>query len=503
MESSNGVSLFVTSNGSLESYPGNTSSCFTNTLKSPISLNHSINYEVQLSNLHIPAYENILKGNDYEYSYIAYNIGQFVYDPYTRKYKLQEELNKELFRLAPNKDFEGLFDSEDTLKNLYQIIPNDNSLRDLMGNPSLKIQKENLINRISKSLRLDSKSKTFRKDLKLLYHLKRYLHLAEHNANKFDGDNNLMANWYSQFNGLLFADLKHVPQEKMYDLMLYMMSNVNFPPNKFTYLLKSSSQYMEALPYPRAEGTSILSDVKAERFVNHIKRLAKKCDGLSLYIGAYSDDVIKTFIRSGILQKGSGLLKKCEDNINVDEVADIDITTPSDENGTNAITNKRKLIKVPSIENPENNDVQPNAPLLGIYVTFGRKMAKFLAIEENQIILVGHYGFPTSETPQNYFLKITPDFHKTKVNTIMVYSDIVKPSIRVAGLQTNILDIISVPNTGTIQRTMAQAQFRPLRNHEITDITIEMYNRDGDSIHYAKDSYSALELKIRPVKDSD
>ena len=85
----------------------------------------------------------------------------------------------------------------------------------------------------------------------------------------------------------------------------------------------------------------------------------------------------------------------------------------------------------------------------------------------------------------------------------MVYSNIVKPSIRVAGLQTNILDIISVPNTGTIQMTMAQAQFRPLRNHEITDITIEMYNRDGDSIHYAKDSYSALELKIRPVKDSD
>ena len=503
MESSNGLSLFVTSNGSLESYPGNTSSCFTNTLKSPISLNHSINYEVQLSNLHIPAYENILKGNDYEYSYIAYNIGQFVYDPYTSKYKLQEELNKELFRLAPNKDFEGLFDSEDTLENLYQIIPNDNSLRDLMGNPSLKIQKENLINRISKSLRLDSKSKTFRKDLKLLYHLKRYLHLAKHNANKFDGGNNLMANWYSQFNGLLFADLKHVAQEKMYDLMVYMMSNANFPANKFTYLLKSSSQYMEALPFPRAEGTSILSDVKAERFVNHVKRLAKKCDGLSLYIGAYSDDVIKTFIRSGILQKGSGLLKKCEDSINVDKVTDINITTPSDENGTNVNTNKRKLIKLASIENPENNDVLPNAPLLGIYVTFGRKMAKFLAIEENQIILVGHYGFPTSETPQNYFLKITPDFRKKKVNTIMVYSDIVKPSIRVAGLQTNILDIISVPNTGTIQRTMAQAQFRPLRNHEITDITIEMYNRDGDAIHYAKDSYSAVELKIRPVKDSE
>ena len=130
-------------------------------------------------------------------------------------------------------------------------------------------------------------------------------------------------------------------------------------------------------------------------------------------------------------------------------------------------------------------------------------MSRFLGVDENQIILIGHYGFPTTETPQNYYIKITPDFRKKKIETIMLYTDIVSPSTRVGGLQTNILDIISAPNTGTIQRSMAQGQYRPLRNHEITHITIEIYNRDGDVIHYPKDSFSAVELKIRPVREND
>ena len=489
MESSYGTTLFICSNGSLDSFPENTASCFTNRLKSGISLNHNIKYEVQLANLHIPAYENILIKGDYENSFLSYNIGQFIYDPSSRRYKLKDDSTKELFRLAPNRDFEGLFGLGDSSVQYYRFNPNDNS----QGNPSLNIQKENMLRELGKSLELNKSSKSIKKENKFVSYLKKRIHRADHFKKKFE-ENNLMGIWYSEINGLLFADLNHIPQEEMYDMMSFFLQKVNYSPNNLSYLLKSTSQYSEAIPVLVPDGRSVIDDLESSRFVKHIRFLANKCDSMALY-GSFSDGAIKSFIRSGILKKGEGLVKACE----VSKTLNIS----SEDTASN-----KKLEKIENRENlttdyEDQSNLIPNSPLLGIFVRFGRKMSRFLGVDENQIILIGHYGFPTTETPQNYYIKITPDFRKKKIETIMLYTDIVSPSTRVGGVQTNILDIISAPNTGTIQRSMAQGQYRPLRNHEITHITIEIYNRDGDVIHYPKDSFSAVELKIRPVREND
>ena len=303
-----------------------------------------------------------------------------------------------------------------------------------------------------------------------------------------------MATWYSEINGLLFADLNHIPQEEMYDMMSFFLQKVNYSPNNLSYLLKSTSQYSEAIPVLVPDGRSVIDDLESSRFVKHIRFLANKCDSMALY-GSFSDGTIKSFIRSGILKKGEGLVKACE----VSKTLNISSEDTSSNKKPEKIENTENL----TTDYEDQSNLIPNSPLLGIFVRFGRKMSRFLGVDENQIILIGHYGFPTTETPQNYYIKITPDFRKKKIETIMLYTDIVSPSTRVGGVQTNILDIISAPNTGTIQRSMAQGQYRPLRNHEITHITIEIYNRDGDVIHYPKDSFSAVELKIRPVREND
>ena len=274
--------------------------------------------------------------------------------------------------------------------------------------------------------------------------------------------------------------------------MSFFLQKVNYSPNNLSYLLKSTSQYSDAIPVLVPDGRSVIDDLESSRFVKHIRLLANKCDLMALY-GSFSDGTIKSFIRSGILKKGEGLIKACEGSETLNSSSD-------------DVRRNKKLENIDFSENltsdyEDQSNLIPNAPLLGIFVRFGRKMSKFLGVDENQMILIGHYGFPTTETPQNYFIKISPDFRKPKVETVMLYTDIVSPSTRVGGLQTNILDIISAPNTGTIQRSMAQGQYRPLRNHEISEITIEIYNRDGDVIHYPKDSFSAVELKIRPVPE--
>ena len=81
----------------------------------------------------------------------------------------------------------------------------------------------------------------------------------------------------------------------------------------------------------------------------------------------------------------------------------------------------------------------------------------------------------------------------------MVYSDIILPKIHVGDSLTNILDIISVPNGKTFQRSNAVGLYRPLKNHTIHSISIAIYDKDGESVFFPKKTFTALELEIRPV----
>ena len=72
-----GMSVYVTSNGSLDVCPENTLDTFQNVFDQPIRLNDHESYQVALVDYSLPAYEAKLYGMDYEKSAIHYNIGLF------------------------------------------------------------------------------------------------------------------------------------------------------------------------------------------------------------------------------------------------------------------------------------------------------------------------------------------------------------------------------------------------------------------------------------------
>ena len=108
-----GLSVFATSAGSWDMFRENKPSRFSNFLKEPIQLNTNQKYEIALINYHLPAYEAILHGGDYEDSFIQYNLAQFHYDKTQCRYTPTERTVKRLFRLAPRTNLNGLWAADD------------------------------------------------------------------------------------------------------------------------------------------------------------------------------------------------------------------------------------------------------------------------------------------------------------------------------------------------------------------------------------------------------
>ena len=109
-----GMSVYVTSNGSLDVCPENSLDTFQNVFDQPIRLNDNESYQVALANYSIPAFEAKLYALDYEKSAINYNIGIFSFNKKSRQYETVPGLNHNLFSLAPNKPIFGLPTEYDT-----------------------------------------------------------------------------------------------------------------------------------------------------------------------------------------------------------------------------------------------------------------------------------------------------------------------------------------------------------------------------------------------------
>ena len=137
--------------------------------------------------------------------------------------------------------------------------------------------------------------------------------------------------------------------------------------------------------------------------------------------------------------------------------------------------------------------------MLGVFITFGKHMANFFGVDEDESLLIGYHSSRNGHTIPDQHHKLTPDFSKPEIGTLMVYSDIIVPKINVGDSLTNILDIISMPHAQTFQRSNAVGLYRPLKNHTIKSVSIAIYDKDGDEIYFPKNSFSALELELRPV----
>ena len=144
--------------------------------------------------------------------------------------------------------------------------------------------------------------------------------------------------------------------------------------------------------------------------------------------------------------------------------------------------------------------VSKNRPFLGIFVTFGRRMARFLNVKQSQYVLIGHFGFPTLNFP-DYYLKLSPNFTKPKIEKMLIYCDIVSPNIQVGGQLTNLLDIISTPNSNIIHRAHIGGSYKPLKKHIIEEISIKSANIHDELLHFEKGAQTSYELHIRPLNE--
>ena len=125
-------------------------------------------------------------------------------------------------------------------------------------------------------------------------------------------------------------------------------------------------------------------------------------------------------------------------------------------------------------------------------------MAHFFGVEDNQYVLLAHFGFPNL-TYSDYYIKLTPNFEKMKVDKIMVYSNIVAPTVRLGGHLTNLLDVISPPEGNTLNRAHVSGSIKPLRNHTMDSITMVITDVDGDKISFEKGAQSTFEVHIAPM----
>ena len=155
MDHQNGsFTLFLTSNANFDMFPNNNASKFTNVLKETIKLDPNVDFQARLANFHIPNVKCILKKNDFDGSSLIYNIGLFEYDNVRDRYFENKIYRRELFRLAPSKDFEGLFESSSRKSIFNPSDPENNSAIDALGKPYSRVKKDKFMYNLDHSLKI-------------------------------------------------------------------------------------------------------------------------------------------------------------------------------------------------------------------------------------------------------------------------------------------------------------------------------------------------------------
>ena len=271
--------------------------------------------------------------------------------------------------------------------------------------------------------------------------------------------NNLLGRWFSDLNIFMFSEFNFMTQAEIFPFISKVMRLTHYKQGEFKSIMKDITPDTNKLPtlYQAALNNS------TDDFIEYIKSIQGVCGGPNSVFHGYSDDAIRK------LHKHPAELKN--------------VAHPCDTTSPNSV-------------------IEPSGkpkPFLGIFITCGSRMANLFGLGRNQIVLIGHYGFPKIKT-KDYYLKLSPDFRKKIVDTVMIYSDIVQPSIRLGGEVTNLLDIFTVDTQKTIYKQMARGIYKPLKHHLITQASILITDIDGRIIQFEKDAFTACELQIRQAQ---
>ena len=222
------IYLVAHSHGSLDLYPKNTGNAFTNVLKTKVNLNPNNDHEVALTNLHVPSYCCLLHKNDHENSNIQFNIGLFRYSQ--GKFKLDKNINKKIFSLAPDKNIKGLYtlpeyERFDFLKKTTKKTTSGGEL----GKDTPMSQKDKFMEELNNSLVLENET-----DQRLNFNLI-HDYMKHHEAYRDIKFDMLYGKFFSDTDLFLFNNLNFLDQDQMH----FLMSN----------LLKTSGLITSQKPY--------------------------------------------------------------------------------------------------------------------------------------------------------------------------------------------------------------------------------------------------------------
>ena len=576
MEAKHGTVIYAASNGNLEMYPDNNPSAFINLLKTNVKLDPDIQYTVKLHNFHIPLHETSLIAGDYEESSIKYNVGLFYYDKRkTGRYMIDPSSVRNLFTLAPEVNIDGVFGEGEHHFNIGD--PSNDINKDLGGGkPSVRSLKEDFINRVGLSLKLNDKETNLDKknrEIQLLRYFKETLRKnprrKANSSSNLSGPNNLMGRFLSDLNYFMFNEFTFLDQNQLFFFVSRIMWFMRYEDERYFDWVKWSSQVPRSIrrhEMPTLTKAGTAAERAPEKFKNYIRAMEAQCPGLNMF-HAYTDDQLRKILRkdtkldvvqdiitdacpthhrasSLVYVRKKSELKKAKHRVKLNNMSSSSSSSSNDvfmrdapvPAGDEEGVQKGEIVWITGIDNNDDEGPQeattsttttttttndeemladdgsqqqqwvvpphePFRPFIGVFITFGKRMARFFNVKESQYVLLAHFGFP-SINYSDYYIKLTPNFNKPKIEKLFIYSDVVKPCIRLGGFLTNLLDVVSVSNANTINRPLVSGSDKPLKNHSIDSISILTTNEDGDRFCFEDNAQATFEIHIQPRQEN-
>lgn len=135
-------------------------------------------------------------------------------------------------------------------------------------------------------------------------------------------------------------------------------------------------------------------------------------------------------------------------------------------------------------------------PQMALYASFGDKMSKYFSIGEDKKMVVVSCGYEDSTNMVDFNPILTPKFVNQKIGSLLVYSDLVKKSVRFASHITNLLGIVTI-NNDLYNKPNPPTIYRPISHNFVQSVSVQITDENGDELNFNDDSYVALEILIR------
>ena len=240
-ESKYGLTLFLLSNSNLFDFPRNNPALFKNIFSNGVNLDHTKSYELALGSIHIPSYVNTLDKHDFDESFIEYRIGKFDYNEASSQYELDDSGSRRMFKLAPDRDFVGLYSKGD--ENIQHNLHSE-----------LTEKKKKFIEELSNSLTLE---KSVTEDEKTCYNLYReYLYSSELNTSVVK--DNLMCHYFKDYDILFFKNLNHHNHLERGYMFHKLMKCAGYDPEVYNDYMKQVLPTIDGFPTTDINGEELL-----------------------------------------------------------------------------------------------------------------------------------------------------------------------------------------------------------------------------------------------------